>query len=180
VAESPLSLQNEIWRFFKRYKKSIYLNDERSHLLYISSFFKYFPNTTTRLLSSDGNKNIVNVLLPWGRYIETRWVSRECIMETLSVHTYYIHVLYRLGGFIFILTLENGNGRIFSVNFRVIDYMDIGYIRSVGTYSCNGTLFILRMVTVLVCNTYYFVRNKYLYNIIGIFIYIFNSRLNFK
>lgn len=127
VAESPLSLRNEIWRFFKRYKKSIYLNDERSHLLYISSFFKYFPNTTTRLLSSDGNKNIVNLLLPWGHYIERRWVSVS--WNPLYTHTYYyIHVLCRLGGFIFILTLENGNGRIFSVNYRVIVCMDIGYV----------------------------------------------------
>jgi len=88
VAESPLSLQNEIWRFFKRYKKSIYLNDERSHLLYTSSFFKYFPNTTTRLLSSDGNKNIVNLLLPWGRYIGSRWAS---VSWKPSLYT---HILY--------------------------------------------------------------------------------------
>lgn len=94
--------------FFKRYKKSIYLNDERSHLLYISSFFKYFPDTTTRLLSSDGNKNIVNLLLPWGRYIERRWVSVSW-KPSLYTHTHillYPRSVYRLGGFIFILTLE--------------------------------------------------------------------------
>lgn len=113
--------------FFKRYKKSIYLNDERSHLLYISSFFKYSPNTTTRLLSSDGNKNIVNLLLPWGHYIERRWVSVS--WNPLYTHTYYyIHVLCRLWGFIFILTLENGNRRIFSVNYRIIVCIDIGYV----------------------------------------------------
>jgi len=156
VAESPLSPRNEIWRFFFFFRNVIYVYTyiyiyvckahiyerrcDRSHLLYISSFFKYFPNTTTRLLSSNGNKNIVNLLLPRGRRVVE---TGEYIAETLSVH---IRTQYHLGGFMFILTLENGNGKIFSVGKGIIEYESIPIYIAYGYSGAN----------------LYYARNKYL------------------
>lgn len=95
VAESPLS-RNEIWYFFlrERYIKSPCIRTTRKiPPTYISSFFffiiiiKYFPDTTARLLSSDGNKNIVNLLLPRGRF-DGRELSERGVSRKPSLYTY--------------------------------------------------------------------------------------------
>lgn len=57
-----------------------------------------------------------------------RWVSfAVAFVETLSVYTSisWISLQYRLGGLMFILTSENGNGRIFSVSYRTIERIGI-------------------------------------------------------
>lgn len=39
----------------------------------------------------------------------------------------HIRAQYRLSRFMFILTLENGNGRIFSVSYRIIECINVQY-----------------------------------------------------